>query len=213
MDEQLYPKIQSSDGAQAHESRGMLNFMEDKVKLLQKDLTHYKKIKSKWSVANTVLKGTGISVSCVLAGTTILTVGRPLSVPIATVILGSVSLGNATVTNLLVEGFTSKRKRYFREKCDYSKSYLEKMEVLLLKIIEDCQVTPTEFKLFQELLKEYEREASLKAAIKSKDLKKIEAKAKKQVRDAAEKYVTPRDYPKVSTNNELNLFCCPVIYI
>ena len=165
MDEQLYPKIRSS------ELRGMLNFMEDKVKLLQKDLTHYKKIKGKWSVANTVLKGTGISVSCVLAGITILTVG-PLSVPMATVILGGVSLGNATVTNLLVEGFTSKRKRYFREKCDYIKSYLDKMEVLLLKIREDGQISPTEFKLFQELLNEFESEASLKAAIKSKDLKR-----------------------------------------
>ena len=171
MNEQLYPKIQSS------ESRGVLNFMEEKVKLLQKDPTHYKKIKGKWSVANTVLKGTGISVSCVLAGIIILTVG-PLSISIATVILGSVSLGNATVTNLLVEGFTFKRKRYFREKCDYIKSYLDKMEVLLLKIREDGQISPTEFKLFQELLKEYERETSFKAAIKSKDLKKIEAKAK-----------------------------------
>ena len=136
MDEQLYHKIQSSDS----ESRGMLNFMEDKVKLLRKDLTRYRQIKNKWSIANTVLKGTGISVSCVLAGITTLTVG-PLSVPIATVTLGSVSLGNATVTNLLVEGFTSKCKRYFREKCDYIKSYLDKMEVLLLKIREDGQIS------------------------------------------------------------------------
>ena len=154
--------------------------MEDKVKLLQKDLAHYKKIKGKWSVANTVLKGTGISVSCVLAGITILTVGL-LSVPIATVILGSVSLGNATVTNLLVEGFTSKRKRHFREKCDCIKSYLDKMEVLLLKIREDGQISPTELKLFQELLKEYEEETSFQAGIKSKDFKKIQKKAKKEV--------------------------------
>ena len=48
MDEQLYPKL--NDG-------GMLNFMEDKVKQVQKDLAQYKKIKSKWSVANTVPMG------------------------------------------------------------------------------------------------------------------------------------------------------------
>ena len=137
--------------------------MEDKVKLSQKDLAHYKKIKSKWSVANTVVKVTGISVSCVLAGITIRTAG-PLSVPIAAGILGGVSLGNATVTNLLVEGFTSKRKKYFQQKCDYIKSYQDKMEVLLLK----SQVAPIEFKLFQELLKEYESETRLKSAIKSK---------------------------------------------
>ena len=38
MDETLYPKL--NDG-------GMLNFMEDKVKQVQKDLAHYKKNKSR----------------------------------------------------------------------------------------------------------------------------------------------------------------------
>ena len=57
------------------------------------------------------------------------------------------------------------------------------MEVLLLKSKEDGQVTPTEFKLFQELLKEYESETRLKSATKSKDLKKIQKKAKKEVRE------------------------------
>ena len=33
---------------------------------------------------------------------------------------------------------------------------MNKLEILLLKIKEDGQVTPTEFKLFQGLLKEYE---------------------------------------------------------
>ena len=178
MNEPLYPKLQSSDS----ESRGMLNFMEDKVKQVQKDLARYKKIKNKWSVANTVLKGTGISVSCVLAGASILTVA-PFSLPIAAAILGGVSIVNISLSNLLIEGFTSKRKRYFREKCDYIMSYLDKMKVLLLKIKQDGQVTPTEFKLFQELLMEYESETSLKTAIKPKDFKKIEAKAKKQVRE------------------------------
>ena len=117
MDELLYQTLQSTDGAQAQvQNDAIPNFMEDKVKLLQKDLAHYKKIKSKRSVANTVLKVTGISVSCVLAGITILTAG-PLSVPIAAGILSGVSLGNATVTNLLVEGFTSKCKKYFQQKC------------------------------------------------------------------------------------------------
>ena len=173
MDESLYPKL--NDG-------GMLNFMEDKVKLLQKDLTHYKKIKNKWSVANTRLRICGISLTSLLAAAVAAT--APLSVPIAVpIVLAGVSWFNITFTELMIKSFTGKRKRYFREKCDYIKSYLDKMEVLLLKIKEDGQVTPTEFKLFQELLKEYESETRLKSAIKSKDLKKIEAKAKKQVRE------------------------------
>ena len=41
----------------------------------------------------------------------------------------------------------------------------------------------TEFKLFQELLKEFESKASFQAGIKSKDFKKIQKKAKKEVRE------------------------------
>ena len=49
--------------------------------------------------------------------------------------------------------------------------------IVLIK--EDGQVTPTEFKLFQGLLKEYESETSLKTAIKSKDIKEVQKRAKK----------------------------------
>ena len=87
------------------------------------------------------------------------------------------------------------------------------MEILLLKIKEDGQVTSTEFKLFQRLLKEYERETSLKTAIRPMDIKKMSRKwQKKGILGTAGEYITPRDYSEVSTNNELNLCCCPVIY-
>ena len=37
-----------------------MNFMMDKQKALREKLAHYKKIKNKWSCANTALKITGI---------------------------------------------------------------------------------------------------------------------------------------------------------
>ena len=87
--------------------------MEDKVKLLQKDLTHYKKIKSKWSVANTTLRTCGISLASLLAAATAAT--APLSVPIAIpIVLAGVSGANITFTELMIKSFTGKRKRYFR---------------------------------------------------------------------------------------------------
>ena len=90
---------------------------------------HYKKIKNKWSCANTALKITGISLSCILCGASILTM-TPFSIPIAAAILGGISLGNTAMTNLLTERFTSKRKKYFRQKCDHIKDYLNKMKTL-----------------------------------------------------------------------------------
>ena len=81
--------------------------MLDKQKVLREKLAHYKKIKSKWTIANTVLKITGISVSCILGGASILTIA-PFSIPIAAAILSGLALGNVAVNNLFVEGFKSR---------------------------------------------------------------------------------------------------------
>ena len=167
----LYPKLTDDKIA----------FMLDKQKLLQKDLAHYKKIKNKWSRADTVLKVIGISVSAALAGASIIT-AAPFSIPIATGILGGCSIANTALTYVSVEGFTSKRKKYFRKKCEHVSEYLNKMQVFFMRCKEDGQVTPDEFEQFQKLLKEYERGASLAEEIKPKDLKKVEKRAKKEVR-------------------------------
>ena len=56
------------------------------------------------------------------------------------------------------------------------------MEILFIKCREDDQISPDEFKLFQQLLNEFESKASFQAGIKSKDVKKVEKKAKKEIR-------------------------------
>ena len=128
------------------------------------------------------LKITGISLSCILCGASILTM-TPFSIPIAAAILGGISLGNTAVTNLLTERFISKHKKYFRQKCDHIKDYLNKMETLFIKCKEDGQISPEEFEQFQKLLKEYESAMiNTKSEIKSKDVKKVEKMAKKELR-------------------------------
>ena len=95
-----------------------------------------------------------------------------LSIPIASFVLAGVSIASITFTKSIIEGFTGKRKKYFRQKCDYIKGYVNKLEILL-KIKEDGQVTPTELKLFQGLLKEYESGMiNSKSKIKTKEIKR-----------------------------------------
>ena len=160
MTEHVYPKLPDS------------THMEDKSEHLKKELAHYKKIKSKWTVANTKLRICDILVTGLLAGASVAVAS--LSIPIASFILAGDSIASITFTESMIEGFTGKRKRYFRQKCDYIKGYVNKLEILLLKIKEDGQVTPTEFKLFKGLLKEYESgKMNSKSEIKSKDVKKV----------------------------------------
>ena len=78
------------------------------------------------------------------------------------------------MTNLLVEGFTSMRKKYFQQKCDHIKDYLNRMETLLIKCKEDGQIDSNEFELFQTLAKNFENETSLMMAIKSKGIRKVQ---------------------------------------
>ena len=174
----MYPKLHDDERSDLHK----MNFMLDKQKVLREKLAHYKKIKSKWAVASRVLKITGISVSCILGGASILTIA-PFSIPIAAAILSGLSLGNVAVSNLLVEGFTNKRLRYLRLKCDHVKNYLNKMETLFMKCREgDEQISPDEFEQFMRLFKEYENGMNVKSEIKSKDLKKAQKMAKKEIR-------------------------------
>ena len=77
MTERVYPKL--------HDDK--MNFMMDKQKASRGKLAHYKKIKNKWSCANTALKITGISLSCILCGASILTI-TPFSIPICSGYLG-----------------------------------------------------------------------------------------------------------------------------
>ena len=174
MDEQLYQKIQ--DRGTTHGETYKMNFILDKQKALREKLAHYRKIKDKWSSIST--KIVGILVSYILGGASILTIGH-FSIPIAAAILGGISLGNTAMTNLLVEGFTSKHKKYFQQKCNHIKDYLNKMETLFIKCKEDGQICPDEFELFQKLLMDLKNKSSLKTSIKSKDIKKVQRRAKK----------------------------------
>ena len=106
--------------------------MLDKQKVLKEKLGRYAKIKGKWRIVNTVLKITGIPVSCILGGTSILTMAS-FSISISEAILSGISMGNVALSNLLVERFTDTCLRYLRKKCDHVENYLNKMETLLLK--------------------------------------------------------------------------------
>ena len=89
MSEPIYPKL-ADDSHKAE-------FILEKKRYLQEKLTHYKKVKHHWSIANTILKGVGISVSCILTGASIITLG-PFSVPLAAVIMSGLSAGNSDNT-------------------------------------------------------------------------------------------------------------------
>ena len=147
-----------------------------------------------------MLRICGISVTGLLAVASV--TEASLSIPIASFVLAGISIASITFTELMIDGFTGKCKKYFRRKCDYIKGYVNKLEIFLLKIKEDGQVIPTEFKLFQGLLKEYENGMMIsKLEIKSKDFKKVEKMAKKELRHRRLNQLYERRFKRSNTKH------------
>ena len=170
MTDQLYPRLDVD---------AKVTYMLDKQKLLKAQLRHIEKVKRRWSKANTALKATTVAVTCILGGASILT-AAPFSLPVVGAILGGVALTNTAVSNLVVEGITSKRKRYFRRKYDHVKEHLNKMELLIIRSKEDGQVSIAEFDQFQQLLKNFE--TLQEDDLKSKDVKRVHRMVKNEMR-------------------------------
>lgn len=165
MTDNIYPKL----------NEDKVKIMLDKQKVMRDRLTHYKKIKKKWSVANTVLKSVVLSITCLLSGAAILTV-TPFAFPIVAAILGGISIGNQTLGHLLVEGCTSKRKKYFQQKCDHVNDSLNKMETFFIKCQEDGRITLEEFEQYQKLVRDFENDLNLN--LNSKEIKKVQEQVK-----------------------------------
>ena len=76
MTEYVYPKF--PDDGVANATQDKINYMEDKLEHLKK-LARYKKIKNKWTVANTMLWICGISVTGLLAGASVTVVSLSIT--------------------------------------------------------------------------------------------------------------------------------------
>ena len=111
------------------------------------------------------------------------------------------------MTNLLVEGFTSMCKKFFQQKSDHVKDYLNKRETLFIKCKEDGQISPDEFELFQKLLKDFENEAGLMMAKSQRTLKRFKDEQKGDLR------ATQQDCSEIPTKTQVNLFCCFIVYL
>ena len=136
--------------------------MLEKKAALEKDLKHYKKLKSTWNRIDLGLKiGGGILVgSMTIAGVVCGVVVAPhLLIPILApqvpIIIGAVEGGLATILIGLNIGVTSRKKKYHKEKCKIVQSYLDKIWLYIEKARQDSIITVVELEGFNKLIEEY----------------------------------------------------------
>ena len=160
----LYPAIPSIETntiniKQLSDAR--VNEMMNKKKELEKELKRYAKIRKRWGRADVGIKITGIVLASTGAVAGILTgvIAGPLLIPIFVpslpIIVGVLTASETILTGGLVIGLTSKKKAFYRDKCNLIQSYIDKMYLYIEKARNDNIITIEELDGFRKLMDEY----------------------------------------------------------
>jgi membrane glycosyltransferase len=183
--ETLYPVIPTKESELLLQSR--VNEMLDKKSELERDLKHYKKVRTHWTRFDSTLKIVGVvlTVSTSITASVLIPLAAPVIIP---TILAAVSAINAGLTETVVVAVSSRKKKLFRERCELIQSYLNKMFVYIEKCKDDSNISVDELEGFHTLIREYNTDMNrLKSGMKenneySKLEKQAHSEAKKEIK-------------------------------
>ena len=118
-------------------------------------LTHFIKIKNRWTRADSILRYTGFSFIIICGGSaTILAsfVTSGIAIPaVAILVISGVSLVQSNIFETILKKLTSKRKRKYRNKINETQSYLDKMYIIFEKARYDKEITNEELETIRNL--------------------------------------------------------------
>ena len=185
---ELYPAIPSieTNNQNIKElSNARVKEMLNKKQELEKDLRHYKKVRSHWTRLDSTIKiiGTVAAVSASLGATvTTMITGVPILIP---AILAGIAALDGALTEIVVVGWTSRKKKIFREKCELIQSYIDKLYIYTEKCKQDNIITIEEIENFHKLIDEYNNTIRAKRlGVKDRkeyDYEKLEKQAHREV--------------------------------
>ena len=180
---QIYPKIvqetEVNDLINKSKNTDRLKHMLREQTLLEEKLIKYNKIKDRWNKADVTIKITGtilifISTSLAIISGVIGSLGvlTPVVSGVLAAIFSGLSLFKASMIEILSIGLTSKRKRFYQQRIELVKEYINKFFYYFEKCKEDGIITIEELQNFDKLLEEYNNkilELKLKQNKKSRD--------------------------------------------
>src|SRR5438093_4552814 len=184
-DETLYPILPTKESELLLQSR--VKEMLDKKSELERDLNHYKKVRTHWTRFDSTLKimGVVLTLSTSITASVLIPLAAPVIIP---TILAAVSAINAGLTETVVIAVSSRKKKVFRERCELIQSYLNKMFVYIEKCKDDSVITIDELEGFHTLIRDYNTDMNrLKSGMKenneySKLEKQAHSEAKKEIK-------------------------------
>ena len=173
--QKIYPTapFNIEDQAIATIKKGRLNEFMNEKKKLEDLLTHYIKIKKRWTKADSVLKITGITIGALaaLTGTIIASiptvgiaagiVATSLTATIVSGTIGGFSALELFLTESLSIGLTSKKKKQYREICNKLELGINKLYLYQVKALSDNVLTVEEIEESIKIVQDIKDEISL----------------------------------------------------
>ena len=131
---------------------------------LEKMLTHITKVKNRWAKADVTIKIIGTSIVFISSTLAAIFSAGVLVSPIIISVLSSIAAIKTALTEGVMIGFTTKKKKFYRKKCNIIKEYINKLFLFSEKAREDRIITIEELTIFNRLVTSFENEiASLKS--------------------------------------------------
>ena len=192
----IYPSVESSMFTPSSHVKEQIDIALNKARVdemikqrsaLEKDLSHYKKCRTYWGRFDSTVKvvGTVTTFSTAISASVLALVAAPYLIP---GILSGVSVINTTLSEVIIVGLTSKKKRLFRDKCLLIQGYLDKMYVYMERCKGDNVISIDEIEGFHKLMEEYLSEMNhLKMSASDSKYIRIEKEAQRMAQQELKK--------------------------
>ena len=192
--QQLYPHIGDGNSPSAPFEdeiistikKSRLHEFTSEKKKLEDLLVHYKKIKSRWTSADSYIKIAGVTIggittvcACVFASLATAGIGGPIIGGVLSSIFGGVGAIDLFLSETVSIGLTSKKKKIYREICEKLEFGISKLYLYQVKALSDNLLTNTEIEESMRIVEEVKRDINI---LKSHDdMRKVEKNVKKDL--------------------------------
>jgi len=129
--------------------------MIEKIDQMKQTLEHYDKVKKKWTVADSSIQIIGLTLAAATAITASVLSAGAFAPPIVAGVLSGVAALKTILTESISIGFTSRKKKIYRERCELVRDYINKLFVFSEMCKEDKIITIDELNSFMNILKEF----------------------------------------------------------
>ena len=164
----IYPKMEDKNledkVCETINKTRISEFTSDK-KRLEDLLVHYKKVRKRWTAADSGIKLTGLVIAGTLGVASAVTGGCIIIIPgIVMAIVSAVCGGIGAVNLFLIEGVsigvTSKRKKFYREICECIEHGIDKLYLFHQRALKDGVLSDGELTESKKIIKDVQNQIS-----------------------------------------------------